>query len=107
MAKGISAPKGQRRAWIFQIDYKGVDSPKARFLRNMVQASNAGAFCCLVSRRYCAGLGQKGREIGVDYVFAKNVVGALMYFDGKTMGIAQGKKDVDASTFFGELVFLF
>ena len=56
------------------------------------------------------GAGNKGVELGVDYVFAKNVMGTLKYFLGKEM---QDEYDIDDAlqsssyTFFGELNFFF
>ena len=104
---GNLAKKGQRRAWTFQINYKGVDPLKPGSYGIWFRLRMLGRFAAWAPTDTALGLGQKGREIGVDYAFTKNVVGSLMYFDGKTMGIAQGDRDVDASTFFGELNFLF
>lgn len=104
---GNLAKKGQRRAWTFQINYKGVDPQKPGSYGIWFRLRMLGRFAAWAPTDTALGLGQKGREIGIDYAFARNVVGSLMYFDGKTMGIAQGDKDVDASTFFGELNFLF
>ena len=58
------------------------------------------------------GAGNKGVEMGVDYVFAKNVMGTLKYFFGKE---TQDEYDPDpgdppqssAYTLFGELNFFF
>ncbi|MBP5199461.1 MAG: S-layer homology domain-containing protein [Schwartzia sp.] len=104
---GNLAKKGQRRAWTFQIDYKGVDPLRPGSYGIWFRLRMLGRFAAWAPTDTALGLGQKGREIGIDYAFAKNVVGSLMYFDGKTMGIAQGDTDVNASTFFGELNFLF
>lgn len=104
---GNLAKKGQRRAWTFQVDYKGVDPQKPGSYGIWFRLRMLGRFAAWAPTDTALGLGQKGREIGVDYAFARNVVGSLMYFDGKTMGIAQGDRDVDASAFFGELNFLF
>ena len=104
---GHLAKKGQRRAWTFQINYKGADPLKPGSFGLWFRLRMLGRFAAWSPTDTALGLGQKGREIGVDYAFARNVVGSLMYFDGKTMGVAQGDRDVDASTFFGELNFLF
>ena len=104
---GNLAKKGQRRAWTFQVNYKGADPLKPGSYGIWFRLRMLGRFAAWSPTDTAMGLGQKGREIGVDYAFARNVMGSLMYFDGKTMGIAQGDKDVDASTFFGELNFLF
>ena len=104
---GNLAKKGQRRARTFQVNYKGVDPQKPGSYGIWFRLRMLGRFAAWAPTDTALGLGQKGREIGVDYAFARNVVGSLMYFDGKTMGIAQGDRDVDASTFFGELNFLF
>ena len=104
---GNLAKKGQRRAWTFEVDYKGVDPLKPGSFGIWFRLRMLGRFAAWAPTDTALGLGQKGREFGVDYAFAKNVVGSVMYFDGKTMGVAQGDRDVDASTFFGELNFLF
>ena len=104
---GNLAKKGQRRAWTFQIDYKGADPKKPGSFGIWFRLRMLGRFAAWSPTDTALSLGQKGREIGVDYAFAKNVMGSLMYFNGKTMGIAQGDPDRDASTFFGELNFLF
>ena len=40
-------------------------------------------------------------------ILLKNIVGTLSYFTGKTMGVASGDADKDASTLFGQVEFFF
>lgn len=104
---GNRVKKGQRRAWTFQIDYKGVDPKRPGSYGLWFRLRMLGRFASWMPTDTAIGLGQKGREIGLDYALAKDVVGSLMYFNGKTMGIAQGDRNVNASTIFGELQFFF
>ena len=45
---------------------------------------------------------KKGLVAGVEYVFTQNVIGSLLYFDGKDL-----KTDTDANTVYTSLKFKF
>ncbi len=46
----------------------------------------------------------KGIELGVSYTFAKNIMGTLLYFNGKDIGV---NEDVKAQQAYGALQFFF
>ena len=104
---GDLVKKGQRRAWTFQVNYKGVNPQQPGSYGLWFRLRMLGRFAAWMPTDTALGLSQKGQEYGFDYAFAKNVVGSFMYFNGSTMGIVEGAKNIDSSTFFGELNFYF
>ncbi|MGL5270107.1 MAG: S-layer homology domain-containing protein, partial [Selenomonadaceae bacterium] len=81
-------------------------------------AANPGSFGVYAAYRYLGAtatiaptwdgvsIGQKGYEIGTTYTFDKNIVGTLIYFDGKDID-AVNNTDKDASKFFANVDFFF
>ena len=104
---GDLVKKGQRRAWTFQVNYKGVNPQQPGSYGLWFRLRMLGRFAAWMPTDTALGLSQKGQEYGFDYAFAKNVVGSFMYFNGSTMGIVEGAENIDSSTFFGELNFYF
>ena len=109
-AKGESQTginSNQEKAYSVQLNYKGANP------------ANKGSFGIYAAYRYLGGLaviaptydemaaGQKGWDFGFNYALQKNIVGTLSYFTGKTMGVASGAADKDASTLFGQVEFFF
>jgi len=109
-AKGSSQSgikSNQEKAYNVQVNYKGA------------KAANKGSFGIFAAYRQLGGLaviaptydemsaGQKGWDLGFNYTLQKNVVGTFSYFRGKTMGIASGQDDKDASTVFGQVELFF
>lgn len=93
-------------AYSVQFNYKGAT------------AANPGSFGVYAAYRYLGAtatiaptwdgvsIGQKGYEIGTTYTFDKNIVGTLIYFDGKDID-AVNNTDKDASKFFANVDFFF
>ena len=91
------------KAYNVQLNYKGAN------------AANKGSFGIYAAYRYLGdtavldptfdgvGAGEKGYEVGTSYTFDKNILGTVLYFDGKTVG----DDSKDASKFFANVDFFF
>ncbi len=73
-------------AWNVQIDYKGAEQENARTFGLYAAYRYLGDGVALAPTFDGAGFGQKGWEVGGQYTFAKNIVGSMVYFNGKTIG---------------------
>ncbi len=99
-----------KQAYSVELSYNGGSTP------DFSKPGNFGAF--LAYRHLGAGAviapvydgmywnmqSQKGFEVGLSYIFAKNVQGKLLYFRGKDIGV---NEDRDSQQFFGQLAFWF
>ncbi len=99
------------KAYSFELDYKGATP------------ANKGSFGIFAAYRYLGDMasiaptydaiarGQKGWELGTQYVFMPNVMGTLKYFKGNDIldGTTQGAANLDdgASKIFGQVEFFF
>ena len=99
-----------KRAWSIELDYKGADPADKGSWGAFVAYRQLGHYAVIAPTYDAIGAGQKGVELGVDYVFAKNLMGTVKYFFGKTMSDdyeADASPNESAYTFFGELNFFF
>ena len=107
-----SATSFSKRAWSIELDYKGADPSDKGSWGAFLAYRQLGSYAVIAPTYDAMGSGAKGVELGIDYVFAKNVMGTFKYFFGKTM---QDEYDTDpddamqssAYTIFGELNFFF
>ena len=105
-----AATPNSKRAWSIELDYKGADPADKGSWGAFIAYRQLGSYAVIAPTYDAMGAGNKGVELGVDYVFAKNVMGTLKYFVGKEM---QDEYDIDDAlqsssyTFFGELNFFF
>lgn len=107
-----AATPESKRAWSIELDYKGADPADTGSWGAFIAYRQLGSYAILAPTYDAMGAGNKGVERGVDYVFAKNVMGTLKYFFGKE---TQDEYDPDpgdplqssAYTLFGELNFFF
>ena len=105
-----SATPESKRAWSVELDYKKANPADKGSWGAFVAYRQLGNYAVISPTYDAMGPGNKGVELGVDYVFAKNVMGTVKYFMGKEM---QDEYDIDdamqssAFTFFGELNFFF
>lgn len=101
-----------KRAWSVELDYKGADPADKGSWGAFVAYRDLGTWAVIAPTYDTMIPGNKGVELGVDYVFAKNVMGTVKYFFGKNVeddiGGAQPEAPQSSSyTFFTELNFFF
>ena len=97
-----------RRAWSIELDYKGADPADKGSWGAFVAYRDLGSWAVIYPTYDAMGPGQKGMEMGVDYVLAKNVMATAKYFFGKEVEDDEGEAPMgDVYTFFGELNFFF
>ena len=94
--------RNTNRAWNVELAYKGAERENARSFGLFVAYRYLGESVALYPTFDAIDNDRKGWEIGGDYAFAKNVVGTLKYFDGKTL-----TGDVKAKKFYGSLEYFF
>ena len=107
-----SATAVSKRAWSIELDYKKADPAVKGSWGAFVAYRQLGSYAVLAPTYDAMGAGNKGVEMGVDYVFAKNVMGTLKYFFGKETQDEYENDPGDppqssAYTLFGELNFFF
>ncbi|MGP1575719.1 putative porin [Selenomonas sp.] len=78
------------RAWNVQLDYKGAEPENMHSFGLYAAYRYLGKGAVIASTFDGADWGEKGWEVGGQYTFAKNIVGSLLYFDGR-----QIEKDTD------------
>ena len=101
--KHNSAPKdAQNKAYNVQLNYKGADAAKQGSFGVYAAYRQLGAAATFAPTYDGVGRDQKGYEIGGNYSFYKNIVGSVLYFDGKDIAT-----DKDASKVFGQVEFFF
>ncbi len=95
-----------KRAWTVELDYRGAD-PEKRGSYGIFAAYRKIGIASVWAPTYDAfEPDEKGWEFGVDYVFAKNIMGTLKYGFGKNMNRNTSGKD-KVSTLFYEMNFFF
>ncbi len=105
-----SVTAASKRAWSIELDYKKANPADKGSWGAFVAYRQLGAYAVIAPTYDAMQPRFKGVEMGVDYVFDKNVMGTLKYFFGKE---EQDDYDMDdapqssAYTFFGELNFFF
>ena len=100
------AGKGTKHAWSVELDYKGAEPSDKGSWGAFVAYRKLGEFAVLAPTYDAIGGGQKGWEMGFDYVPMKNFQATFKYFVGKDIGVNNGH-DEDARKFFTELNFFF
>ncbi len=98
-----------KRAWSIELDYKGADPADKGSWGAFVAYRDLGSWAVIMPTYDAMGPSNKGVEMGVDYVFAKNVMGTVKYFFGKEVEDDIGGEAPlgDVYTFFTELNFFF
>ena len=86
--------KSNRRAYFAQIDYKGMNRKKKGSWGAHVAYKHLGQYAALLPTYDYADADMKGIELGVDYVFDKNIVGRLGYFNGKMIDKSSDKAEI-------------
>ena len=105
-----AASSFSKRAWSIELDYKGADPSDKGSWGAFLAYRQLGSYAVIAPTYDAMMAGHKGVELGVDYVFTKNVMGTFKYFFGKIM---QDEYDIDdvmqasAYTIYGELNFFF
>ena len=85
-----------------ELQYKGADAKDAGSWGAYLGYRRLGENVTIETAYDDADAGQKGIVAGIEYAFAKNIVGSLLYFNGKDM-----EKDTDADTIYSSLKFKF
>ena len=85
------------------LSYKGTKKSVAGSYGIWAGYRQIGQFATINSTSWKGMYGAKGYEIGADYMFDKNILGKLVYFDGEYLNAA--KEDV--SRIFGRVEFYF
>ena len=74
-----------KRAWSIELDYKKANPADKGSWGAFLAYRHLGAFAVVVPTYDAIGYSEKGVEVGVDYVFAKNIMGTVKYFFGKQL----------------------
>ena len=101
---GVAKKDRSDHAWNVQLNYKGAQKENARSFGLYAAYRYLGHGASLAPTFDGANWGQKGWEVGGNYTFAKNVVGTLLYFNGKDIELTTNDK---VSTVFGQLQYFF
>ena len=99
--------RGDKHAWSVELDYKGADPADKGSWGAFVAYRKLGQFAALAPTYDAIGQGQKGWELGFDYVPMKNFQATFKYFAGKDISIDPNGRDESARKFFTELNFFF
>ncbi|MEX5284942.1 putative porin [Selenomonas sputigena] len=97
-------------AWNVQLDFKGAEPENARTYGLYAAYRYVGQGAAINPTFDGASWGEKGWEIGGQYVFAKNVMGTLLFFSGNRIrDIEDGThhRDNGVSKLFGRLEYFF
>lgn len=90
------------KAGSVEVQYKGANAKDAGSWGAYIGYRHLGENVTIKTGYDEAAEGQKGLVAGVEYVFTQNVIGSLLYFDGKDL-----KTDTDANTVYTSLKFKF
>lgn len=90
------------KAWNVELAYRGAEPENMHSFGLFVAYRRLGMNTALAPTFDAIDAGQKGWELGGDYTFAKNVVGTLKYFNGRTI-----KGDAKAHAYYGSLEYFF
>jgi len=80
------------RAWNVQLDYKGAEPENMHSFGLYAAYRYLGKGAAVAPTFDGVGWGEKGWEVGGNYTFAKNVVGSLLYFDGRKIEMDTNNK---------------
>ena len=108
---GASEPASSKskRAFSIEFDYKEADPAVKGSFGIFAAYRQLGHYAVIAPTYDTIGHGQRGLEVGADYVFDKNIMGTVKYFLGTKMPDEDGVGEhlQSAKTFFGELNFFF
>ena len=90
------------KAWNVELAYRGAEPENMHSFGLFVAYRRLGENVALQPTFDAIDAGYKGWEVGGDYTFAKNVVGTLKYFNGRTL-----KGDDKAHAYYGSLEYFF
>ena len=98
-----------KRAWSIEFDYKGANPADKGSWGAFVAYRDLGSWAVITPTYDAMQAGWKGVELGVDYVFAKNIMGTVKYFFGKNVEDDIGDEAPQSSAYklFTELNFFF
>ena len=96
-----------KNAWFVELDYKGADESDKGSWGAYVAYRKLGDQAVLAPTYDAIDAGQKGWEIGLDYVPMKNFMATFKYFRGKDMRGWHDVDDQNAQKFYTELNFFF
>lgn len=100
-----SAPElsgNSEKAYSVQLTYKGTESEIPHSYGLWAAYRKLGELATIAPTYDGADVDQKGFEIGVDYMIAKNILGKVVYFDGEEINSGNDVKKI-----FGQLEFSF
>ena len=106
-AEGEESYHGSKHAWSVELDYKGADPADKGSWGAFVAYRKLGSLAVLAPTYDAIGGGQKGWELGFDYVPMKNFQATFKYFVGKDIKSDLATGDQSARKFFTELNFFF
>lgn len=89
---------GSKRAWNIELEYGKADPKVNRSFGAFMAYRHLGNSVTWRSEYDTMDSGQKGWEFGASYVFAKNIMGTIRYFNGKDI-----KTNIKANSFLTEL----
>ena len=92
----------QEKAYSAQLTYKGAKLDAAGSYGAWVAYRQIGIGASMNPTYDGVGYGEKGTEVGVDYMLDKNILAKVVYFDGKDIAT-----DLDVKKVFGRLEFNF
>ena len=90
------------KAWNVELAYKGAEPENMRSFGLFVAYRYLGENVAFMPTFDAIDNNRKGWELGGDYTFAKNVVGTLKYFNGRTL-----KDNNKAYTYYGSIEYFF
>lgn len=92
----------QEKSYSVQMTYKGAESKVVGSYGAWLAYRQIGKLASFAPTYNGVGYGEKGIEVGVEYMLDKNILTKIVYFDGEEVG--SGK---DASKLFGRVEFQF
>ncbi|SDD91248.1 porin [Sporomusa acidovorans] len=103
-SEGISSNNlgDQSKAYNIQLSYKGADPAVKNSWGAYAAYRYLGNTAVLAPTFDGASAGQKGYEVGATYTFGRNILGTLLYFNGKNISL-----DKDTNKVFGQVEFFF
>ncbi|MBR1552856.1 MAG: S-layer homology domain-containing protein [Schwartzia sp.] len=98
-----------KRSWSIELDYKKANPADKGSWGAFVAYRSLGHYSTIAPIYDTIYNGRRGTELGVSYVFLKNLMGTVKYFRGQKMPDDNDGKDTMErdSVFFGELNFFF
>ncbi|MBO6235898.1 MAG: S-layer homology domain-containing protein [Schwartzia sp.] len=99
--------RDSKHAWNIELDYKGADETDKGSWGAYVAYRKLGKAAVLAPTYDAMERGQKGWELGFDYVPMKNLMASFKYFRGKDMNANGVGDDGNAQKFYTEWNFFF